>query len=313
MPKSTIKSNRLISIVIPVYNEEAVINHLIGSILEFIDGYRYEILLIDDGSSDKSLEMLKKLSRKYKNVHFISFSRNFGHQAALKAGLLNAKGDAVIMMDADNQHPPKLLPKLISLWLEGYEVVNTVRDDSKTRFSKRITSSLFYWTINRVGNLALESGSADFRLLDRKVVDVINSQKEAHLFLRAYVNWIGFRQTSLSYSPNKRFAGESKYTFRKMFSFAANGLTQFSIEPLRIAFSLACVAFLIAIVYSVYAIWVTLFTSEVVKGWASLVVLIVFLSGLQFLLIGLLGEYVGRTFMQTKNRPEFIVRETDIK
>jgi glycosyltransferase involved in cell wall biosynthesis len=301
-----------ISVVVPVYNEEDNLEYLVTSIIRSLVSFQYEIIFIDDGSVDSSVAIIKKLSKRNKAIHFLSFSRNFGHQAALRAGLLYAKGDAVISMDADMQHPPTLLPKLISKWQEGYEVVNTIRNDNNTKFSKKVSSSVFYGIMNKLGDLNMEKGSADFRLLDRKVVAVINDQAELGLFLRGYINWIGFKQISVEYTPNKRHSGESKYSIRKMFTLAANGITQFSIKPLRVAFSLSLIAFIIAVVYSVYAVWVTLFTTAGVKGWASLVVLFVFLEGLQFLLIGLLGEYIGRTFMQTKGRPEFIVRETDL-
>lgn len=307
-----VTSSFKISLVIPIYNEEDNIEHLVKAIASTLAKYNYEIILVDDGSVDGSAAVINRLAKRNKRVHFISFSRNFGHQAALRAGLLYAKGDAVISLDADMQHPPKLLPKLISKWQEGYEVVNSVRNDNQTKLSKKISSSIFYSVINRLGNLNIDKGSADFRLLDRKVVDIINQQAESGLFLRGYINWIGFRQAALEYSPDRRYRGSSKYSFKKMLAFAVSGITQFSIKPLRIAFSLAFVAFFMAMVYSVYAIWVSLFTLQAVKGWASLVVLFVFLEGLQFLLIGLLGEYMGRTFMQTKGRPEFIVRETDL-
>lgn len=305
-------SHPKLSIIVPVYNEEDNIEYLVDSIAHSLLPYKYEIILIDDGSIDSSADIIRRLSKKNKAIHFISFSRNFGHQAALRAGLLYAKGDAVISMDADMQHPPKLLPKLIGKWQEGYEVVNTLRNDNDTKISKRVSSKIFYGIINKLGDLSIDQGSADFRLLDRKVVEVINNQVEAGLFLRGYINWVGFKQASLEYTPDKRHSGQSKYSMRKMFNLAINGITQFSVKPLRVAFSLAFSAFVVAVVYSIYAVWVTLFTVQAVKGWASLIVLFVFLEGLQFLLIGLLGEYIGRTFMQTKGRPEFIVRETDL-
>jgi glycosyltransferase involved in cell wall biosynthesis len=306
------KSNFKVNIVVPIYNEIDNVEYLIKSISKVMTRYNYDLILVDDGSTDGSVDIIKEISKKNSKVHFLSFSRNFGHQAALRAGYLYAKGDAIICMDADMQHPPRVIPDLIDKWIEGYEVVTTVRDDTNTKFGKRVTSKLFYNMLNRLGNLHLDQGAADFRLIDRKVLDVINSQVEAGLFLRGYINWVGFKQTSILYTPDERFLGESKYSVRKMLSFAASGITQFSIKPLRIAFSMAFLAFVVGVVYSFYAIWVSIFTNEAVKGWPSLVVLFVFLEGLQFLLIGLLGEYIGRTFMQTKGRPEFIVRETDL-
>lgn len=305
-----VKGN-LVSIVIPCFNEEGNIPKILEELDRALVGRETEIIFVDDGSSDNTLELVKLLSRKNKNVKFVSFSRNFGHQAALRAGLKQAKGDAVVSMDADLQHPPSLLPKLISKWEDdSYEVVYTVRKDtSDTGRLKRITSSLFYKLTNFLSGLNIEEGAADFRLLDRKVVDVINSQRETDIFLRGYISWMGFRQIGIPYKPAKRFSGTRKYTFNKMLSLAGTGVTQFSLKPLRLAFSFAAVAFIISLVYVMYAVCVTL-SGGAVPGWLSLVVLFVFLQGTQFLLIGLIGEYLGRTFMQTKYRPEYIVSET---
>lgn len=269
----------------------------------------YEVIYVDDGSNDATLKNLMALSDKHKSVQYISFSRNFGHQAALRAGLAYAHGDAVISMDADLQHPPEMLPEMIAKWREGFEVVYTIRKDTaKTGLLKRVTSSIFYKITNFLSGLKIEEGAADFRLLDRKVVDVINSQREADIFLRGYISWLGFKQIGLPYVPAERFSGTSKYTFKKMFKLATSGMTQFSTKPLKLAFTLAFIAFLISVGYVLYAI-ITALHGSTVSGWLSLVILIVFLQGVQFLVLGLLGEYLGRTFMQTKNRPEYVIAE----
>lgn len=302
----------MISIVLPSYNEEGNIEKVYQEVSQYLDGHAYELIFVDDGSSDSTLANIYALAKKHKEVRYITFSRNFGHQAALRAGLKYAKGDAVISMDADLQHPPKMLPELIAKWKEGYEVVYTIRQDSQaTPFFKRVTSQGFYKVMNFLSGLDLDEGAADFRLLDRKVVDVINAQEESDLFLRGYINWLGFNQMGLPYQPAQRFSGVSKYPLKKMIAFASKGVTQFSIKPLRLSLFLSAVAFGLSFLYVLYALWTAFISGAVVPGWLSLVVLFVFLQGVQFLLLGLIGEYLGRTFMQTKNRPEFIVKDTN--
>lgn len=303
-------NKRLISIVVPTFNEEGNIDKLYSEVNKHLKKEMFEILYVNDGSSDGSLAAIMKLSKRHDNVRYLSFSRNFGHQAALRAGLKAAKGDVVISMDADLQHPPGLLPTLIDEWSKGGQVVYTVRKDTtSTPFLKRLSSRSFYKVINFLSGLNIKEGAADFRLLDRKVVDVICAQNEADIFLRGYIDWIGFKQVAVPYVPAERFSGQSKYNFKKMLNLAGKGVTQFSVKPLRLAFGLAFSAFLIAIGYAIYSVIATI-TGHAVPGWLSLVVLFVFLQGVQFLLLGLMGEYLGRTFMQTKNRPEYIVDQT---
>lgn len=306
-----IKSPEYISVVVPSYNEQDNVAILFEKVSEQLSGYDFEVIFVDDGSSDKTLENLIKLSHEYKSVKYLSFSRNFGHQAALRAGLKAAKGSVVISMDADLQHPPSLIPTLLSKWKEDkYEVVYTVRKDTaETGRMKRTTSSMFYRILNFFSGLKMEEGAADFRLLDRKVVNVINAQQESDIFLRGYISWIGFKQIGVPYTPAKRFSGKSKYNFKRLISLAGKGVTQFSIKPLRFAHLLAVVAFLISFIYVLYAAAVAI-SGHAIPGWLSLVVLFVFMQGVQFLLLGLIGEYLGRTFMQTKNRPEFIISKS---
>lgn len=308
MSKRSVK--RMISVIVPTYNESGNVDRLASEVSAVLDD-NFEIIFVDDGSTDDSLTHIKSLSERGERIKYVSFSRNFGHQAALRAGLAYARGDAVVSMDADLQHPPKLLPELIQKWHKGYEVVYTIRKDtSETSIAKRLTSRWFYKIMNFLSGLHMEEGAADFRLLDRKVVDVINSQKEADIFLRGYISWIGFKQIGIPYVPAKRFSGTSKYTFKKMMSFASHGVTQFSIKPLRLAHILATAAFLSSFAYIVYAIVVSI-VGTAIPGWLSLVVLFVFLQGVQFMLLGMIGEYLGRTFMQTKFRPEYLVSEAN--
>lgn len=302
---------RTISIIVPAYNEQDNIKPLIEAVSRELKKFSWDILFVDDGSSDGTLKVLKAQSAKNKRVSYVSFSRNFGHQAALRAGLKFAQGDAVVSMDADMQHPPELLTKLIAEWEHGSQVVYTIREDSDEQsFLKKITSKLFYKTINFLSDLNIQNGAADFRLLDRKIVTIINEEREADLFLRGYIDWLGFKQVGIPYKPAPRYSGTSKYSFKKMFSFATHGITQFSIKPLRLAFLLSSAAFFLSVVYVIYAAWIALVRNTAVPGWLSLVTLFVFMQGIQFLLLGLMGEYLGRTFMQTKHRPEFIISET---
>lgn len=304
-------SNQLISIVVPTFREEGNVEKLFTEVKAALKGEKFEIIYVNDGSPDRSLDVIKGLAKKNPEVRYISFSRNFGHQAALRAGLSQAKGDAVISMDADLQHPPAMLPELIAKWREGYEVVATIRQtDKKLSLSKRLTSTWYYRVLNFLAGLHLKEGAADFRLLDKKVVKVINDQQESELFLRGYIEWLGFNQVSIPYMPAPRFSGATTYTYKKMFKLAGQGITQFSVKPLRVAFVLSVLAFMLSFLYVIYAIWAAFVANTAVPGWLSLVVLFVFLQGIQFMLIGLIGEYLGRTFMQTKHRPEFIVSET---
>jgi glycosyltransferase involved in cell wall biosynthesis len=297
-----------VSVVVPVYNEHGNLERLYGEIAANLAGETFEVVFVDDGSTDDSLVVIEELAARYDTVRYLSFSRNFGHQAALRAGLAEARGDAVISMDADLQHPPSLLPEMIATWREGYDVVYTVRDDSAAHVGwfKRVSSGAFYRLLNFLTDLSIEPGAADFRLLARRACDEVNAQQETDLFLRGYIQWIGFRQKGLKYVPEARFSGESKYSLARMLSLAASGLTQFSVRPLRLAYLFAIGAFAIAIAYVAYAIVVGL-TGSTAPGWLSVISLLVFLQGVQFLLIGLVGEYLGRTFMQSKHRPQYIV------
>ena len=298
----------LISIVVPVHNEDGNLRALAGQVFANLPDDEVEIIFVDDGSTDASLAVIEALAAEDPRIRLVAFSRNFGHQAALRAGLAEARGDAVISMDADLQHPPSLLPELVAKWQEGFEVVYTVRDDEAARvpWFKRVTSRAFYRVLNFLSDLTIEPGAADFRLLDRKVCDVVNHQHEADLFLRGYIQWVGFRQVAIPYVPAERFTGRSKYSLKKMVTFAGSGITQFTIRPLRLAYLLSMGAFGLALGYIVYAAAVAA-AGDTVPGWLSLVALFVFFQGFQFLLIGLIGEYLGRTFMQTKGRPDYIV------
>jgi polyisoprenyl-phosphate glycosyltransferase len=301
-----------IDIIIPVYNEAENIAALVAAVHEAMAGlpYDYNFMLVDDGSTDGTLQVLKGLSVADPRVHFLSFSRNFGHQAALKAGIDTSVGDAAISLDGDFQHPPEIIPTLLKHWEEGYDVVYTLRKDEDKHASsfKRWTSDQFYNFMNRMADLDLEKGSADFRLLDRKTVQVLQQLEEHELFFRGLVKWIGYRQLAVEYQPAKRRAGKSKYTLRKMLRFAMQGITSFSTKPLYFAAYIGFVFSLLSILYLPYAL-VSYYFGHVVSGWTSVIVTITFFGGLQLCILGIMGLYLGKVFMQAKQRPLYIIKE----
>lgn len=305
----------MISIVIPTFNEEGNVKTLFDKVKKNLGKEKFEIIFVDDGSTDNSLGIIKSMAIKNKEVKYLSFSRNFGHQAALRAGLKVTRGDAVISMDADLQHPPELLPKIIENWENGYEIVYTTRDDSKSEkvgIIRKSIGELFYKTINYLSGLSIDPGAADFRLLDRKVVDVINEFPEPNLFLRGLVNWIGFRSIAIDYVPAKRLSGKSKYSINKLFSLAINGITQFSVKPLRVSIIIGFIMAGAGLLYGVFALADYFISNHTTSGWTSLIIVILLTSGIQLIVLGIVGEYVGKTFLQTKERPDYILSDSNI-
>ena len=305
-----------VSLVIPSFNEEGNIPLLAQKIKDTFANlpYDYEVIFVDDGSSDGTLATIEMLSKHDKRLHYLSFSRNFGHQCALKAGLDYATGDCVISLDADMQHPPELIPTLLKHWEEGYEIVYTKRlEDKKLPYLKRVTSSLFYRLINFLSDISLEEGTADFRLMDRVAVVVFKQLPERDLFVRGMVKWIGFKQYCVDYKPHQRFSGVSKYSFRKMLRLALTGITSFSVKPLRLAtwlgFGLSGLSFL----YGLIAFYGYFFTHWNVSGWTSLAMGIMFIGGMQLIMLGIIGEYIGKLFLQSKQRPSYIIRKKSIE
>ncbi|WP_443945959.1 glycosyltransferase family 2 protein [Pedobacter sp. AW1-32] len=305
---------KLVSIVIPAYNEADNIFVILESIKAVFAQlpYRYEIILVDDGSADHTLSNIKNIADVSENVYFLEFSKNFGHQLAVKAGMDYAYGDCVISMDCDMQHPPELIPDMIAKWEAGYEVVYTVREEDK-RLSKgkRSSSGLFYKLLNWLSDIDLEPGAADFRLLDQKVVNVFRNFHENEPFLRGLVKWLGFKQYAIKYFPAERFSGKSKYTVKKMMRLAMHGVTSFSIKPLYSAVYLGFIFSFASLLYVPYVIYSFVNNVEV-SGWASVIMTIVFFGGLQLIILGIIGIYVGKMFMQSKNRPNYIIRSTNI-
>lgn len=302
---------KLISIVVPGYNEETNIRALYNELLTALKntGNAFEIIFSDDGSRDKTFDVIKNIAAEDKRVKGFSLSRNFGHQVALMAGLQHAKGDVVIMMDADLQHPPAVIPLLIDEYQKGFDIVNTRRTDSNdVGFVKKATSKSFYKFINAMSDVYIEPSSSDFRLMSRKAVDAFLQFEEKSRFTRGLISWMGFRQTIIEYSAIERFSGKSKYTFRKMFHFGMDGITSFSSKPLRISFYLGLIVFFIGIIYAIYAV-VEYFRGETTQGWTSMLITILMLGGFQLLSIGVVGEYIARIFNEAKARPLYFIKD----
>ncbi|MBC6612967.1 glycosyltransferase family 2 protein [Hymenobacter sp. BT507] len=302
-----------ISIVIPAYNEEENLSEVAARIKENLTGrYERELIFVDDGSHDNTQHVLRELHRQDPEIHYVALSRNFGHQSALRAGLDYATGDCIISLDADMQHPPQLLPELIGHWLAGYDIVYTQReDDEKLSWFKRSTSNAFYGLMNSLSSVSFEPGTADYRLIDRRVADVVRNSPDVELFLRGFIHWVGFRQKKVAYTPAARFRGKTKYTLRKMVKLAFNGVTSFSVRPLHLATLAGAVVSALAFSYALYALYILLFTNDAVPGWTSTLVSVLFIGGIQLLVLGIMGEYLGRLFVQSKQRPPYLVSETD--
>ncbi|HUP12139.1 MAG TPA: glycosyltransferase family 2 protein [Niastella sp.] len=306
--------SKQVSIIVPVHNEKDNVSVMAKAVKRVFAGlaYRYNLIFVDDGSTDLTLHEIKKLALQDENVRYVSFSRNFGHQAAIKAGLDKADGDCVITLDGDMQHPPHLIPQLLEKWEEGYDLVYTVRkEDKKLPFTKRLTSNLFYRIINWLSDIKIEKGAADFRLMNRNVVDVLRNLEEFEPFFRGLVKWAGFKQVSFEYTPDERKSGTTKYTSKKMLKFALQGITSFSIRPLYAATYIGFLFAALSTLYIPYAIY-SYYFGYTISGWTSVIVIIVFFGGLQLMILGIIGIYLGKLFMQNKHRPIYIVKESNI-
>jgi polyisoprenyl-phosphate glycosyltransferase len=308
------KKKKLISIVIPCYNEEENVVPLLSLLIKVMPNkYETEYIFVNDGSNDQTLETIKQLCAKNKAIKYISLTRNFGHQYALKAGLDHARGVAVITLDADLQHPPILIPKMLAKWEEGYQVVYTKRHECKdTGFLKNLTSKLFYEFINEFAETKIEYGAADFRLLDRVVVDFIKHNTESSIFLRGLVAWTGYKSFAIEYEPAKRKYGKSKYSVGKMLRLAIDAITSFSILPLRMASIIGFAISLMSGIYGLYAIGEWIYNKQVTIGWPSVIVSVLFIGGIQLMMLGIIGEYIGKIFMETKKRPLYMIKETNL-
>lgn len=310
------KSKSNIDLVIPVFNEEGVVEQTYAEVCKVIDAlpHDFKIYYIDDGSQDGTVASLNALAEKDKRVIVLELSRNFGHQAALTAGLDAAAGDFVISMDADGQHPPSLIVEMIALFEQGYDIVQAQRiEEGRSLSFKQVTSSGFYSLINRISGTRIQPGAADFRGLSRQAVDALKAMPEFHRFLRGMISWIGYRSVILPYHETARVAGTSKYSFGKMFRLAMDAIFSFSLMPLYIGLSAGLGFILLAIVQNIYVLylWLTQQTDRIVPGWSSLMAILLIASGIIMILLGFIGVYVGYIFQEVKKRPVYLLKKRD--
>jgi len=306
-----------ISIVIPVYNEEGNVSAIVDKLDYVFQSMRdidYEIIFVDDGSTDETLPVLISLCNTKTNIFYISFSRNFGKDNALIAGFKCASGDAVITIDADLQHPPNLIPEFINWWHQGFDIVYAYRKDKNIHagFFTRVRSKLFYKAICAFSDVKMENGISDYKLIDKKVIDVINKLPEDKPFLRGLLKWVGFRQKAVEYEPCERHSGATKYSLISLINLATQGLTSFSTKPLTFAIYLGFFYSATSLLYIPYVL-ISLYYHLQRPGWASVIVTIAFFGGLQLMIMGIIGLYLGKTFIQSKHRPRYIVQSSNFE
>ncbi|MDM5314931.1 glycosyltransferase family 2 protein [Fictibacillus sp. b24] len=303
----------IISVVVPMYFEEEVAKECYNRLKAVMDknDIHYEFIFVNDGSTDRTMDILTEIALLDRQVKVINFARNFGHQTAVTAGIDYAKGDAIVIIDADLQDPPEIIPLLIEKWKEGYETVYAKRKKRVGEsWFKLVTAKYFYRFLNYMSDIEIPKDTGDFRIIDRKVADVFKNMTERNRFVRGMFSWIGFRQTFIEYERDERFAGETKYPLKKMIRFASDGIIAFSSKPLRLVMTLGFISVLISIGVFIYALVVKLSGQPVEAGWASLMVAITFFSGIQLLGLGIVGQYIARIYDESKNRPIYIVKDT---
>jgi polyisoprenyl-phosphate glycosyltransferase len=302
------------SFVLPVHNEAGSLDELHRRLAAVMDDLEQpsEVILVDDGSFDESFERMRAIRDRDERVKLVALSRNFGHQAAITAGLDLARGSAVIVMDSDLQHPPEAVPAMISRWREGFEVVNAVPVDRRgdTPF-KRISARAFYWLLCRLAQTEMSPNVGDFRLIDRKALDAFKSMRESTRYLRGMFSWLGFRQTTVPYDYHDRHAGEPKYNLRRMLAFGVNGIVSFSHAPLEIALYIGFFVAGLSFMAGIGDLIAKILSVDTVPGWLSIAIMVSFLGGMQLFILGVMGIYMSRMYDEVKNRPLYVVRELD--
>lgn len=305
-----------ISVVIPMYYEEQVAEECYERVSKVLydlrDNYDYEILFINDGSKDNTLSILENIAKEDSKIKVISFSRNFGHQAAVTAGLKFVTGDCVVIIDADLQDPPELIPDMVKEWEKGYDVIYGKRKkrDGESAF-KLFTAKAFYQTLNKLSDIEIPKDTGDFRLADRKVIDVINSLPEHNKFLRGLFSWTGFKQEPLEYERKERFAGTTKYPLKKMLKLATDGILSFSIKPLKLVGGLGILSVVISIIILIYAILSFAFKwNNITSGWTSIMCTLTFMGGIILISLWMMGEYIGRIYDEVRGRPQYVIEKT---
>jgi polyisoprenyl-phosphate glycosyltransferase len=302
----------VLSVVAPCFNEEGVLHELYRRVSQVLDGAGelWELVLVNDGSRDRTPEIMRELHAADRRVKVVDFARNFGHQIAVTAGMDYAQGDAIVLIDADLQDPPELILEMLAKWREGYEVVYAIRAERKGEtWFKEFTAKMFYRIIYKITDIDIPMDTGDFRLMDRKVVEALKTMKEKHRFLRGMSVWVGFRQTGVKYVRAERYAGETKYPLKKMLKFAMDGITSFSYFPLQVATYIGFASALLAVLGILVTIILRLTGSHAFYGQATTLVSVLFLGGVQLICLGILGEYLGRIYDEVKGRPLYIVRE----
>ncbi len=306
------KENFLLSVVVPMYFEEEVVDECYKKLTSVLEDnqYDYEIVFVNDGSTDKTPELLKALADRDKRVKVVDFSRNFGHQTAVTCGIDMSKGDAIVIIDADLQDPPEVIKSMVDLWKQGYDVVYGKRAKRKGEtWFKLVTAKMFYKFLQYMSEVKIPRDTGDFRLIDRKVADVFKAMPERNRFIRGMIAWIGFNQTFVEYERDERFAGETKYPLKKMLKFAADGIIGFSSKPLKLIANLGVLTVVFSFLIIVYSILSKLFGKNVESGWTSIMLAVTFFGGVQMIAMGILGEYIARIYDESKNRPLYIVKD----
>lgn len=300
------------SIVVPVFNEELVIRFTYERLTQVMRGLRepYELIFVNDGSRDNTYVILDELAEADEAVVVLDFARNFGHQIAITAGMDYARGQAIVVIDADLQDPPELIVDMIAKWREGYDVVYAKRVARKGEtWFKKASAALFYRLLRRLSDIDIPLDTGDFRLIDRQVADQLLAIREKSRFVRGLVSWVGFRQTAVEYVRDERLYGETKYPLRKMIKLSLDGLTSFSTKPLKITSYLGVLSSVAGFIYGLYVLYLKIFTSDTIAGWTSVILIQLFFNGVILLMLGIIGEYVGRIHDESKGRPIYIVRK----
>lgn len=304
-----------LSVVVPLYNEEKVLDELIERLQKACSRItqNFELIFVNDGSSDGTLQKLKQYAVNEQRIRYIAFTRNFGHQNAVMAGIINSCGKAVVLIDGDLQDPPELIPSLYEKYLEGNKVVYAKRIQRKGEtFFKKATAGIFYRTLKKIISFDLPVDTGDFRLIAREVIDQLTAMGESNRFIRGQIAWLGFRQTGVEFERQERKAGDTKYTLRKMLRFAMDGITSFSNFPLQIATFMGFLFSMVSFIIILYALYSKFILKEVVTGWTSLIISTMFIGGVQLLCIGIIGEYISRISADVKKRPSFVIDETNL-
>ena len=302
-----------ITIIIPAYNEEESLPHLyerLEKLMSSMEHYEFEILFVNDGSKDNTINLIKEYREKDNRISYVDFSRNFGKEIAMVAGLDYATGDCVIFMDADLQDPPELIPELVKYWEEGYDDVYAKRNSRKGEtWLKKFTSKMYYRVLQHLTNVPIQQDTGDFRLLDRRCVNALRKMRESQRNSKSMFSWIGYKKKEVLYDRDPRIAGKTKWNYKKLVDLAIDGITSFTTSPLRISTYISIPTFIVLFVYFVYVIAKCIVTSTMIQAYQAIILLILFFSGVQILLFGIIGEYLGRIFNESKDRPLYLVNE----